>query len=55
MTVSVLFALISCQNEDTAITPAEQAAAQTVDASAHRGCASHEVLEEQLTLLSKLL
>lgn len=47
MTVSVLFALFSCQNEET--TPdGEQIAGKTVDVSAHRGCASHTVLQEQL-------
>ena len=48
MTVSVLFALFSCQNEDTTTPLGEVPAAKGVDASAHRGCASHEVLQSQL-------
>lgn len=60
LSVSVLFFMFSCQQEDGNVAidqPAADAAA-SASASSHRGCASHEVLERQLkedpTLASKM-
>lgn len=47
LTVTVLISMISCQKDENAIAPEQQTAA-LADVSAHRGCASHEVLNEQL-------
>ena len=48
LTVSVLFTLFSCQNEDSSLPIGQQPATASADASAHRGCASHTVLQQQL-------
>lgn len=45
LSASVLFFMFSCQKDDVTTTDAQS---QTPAASAHRGCASQEVLERQL-------
>jgi Pregnancy-associated plasma protein-A len=47
LSASVLFFMFSCQNEDSSVNQVEPAAV-AADATLHRGCASHDVLESQL-------